>query len=227
MSHLRGVRYSSFISAETLTSTAVTVVGCGAIGLQSIRMLAAMGVGSLTLYDSDTVSEENLGPQQWPVDALGLPKVDAAAAIACSLNPACSITGANRRWTPSDDLTTPIVFSCADCMDTRKALSRAFRTQCKTSDAGIAPLFIDARMAAFYLEVHTHTPSTILSHYSKTLFPPPPPEERAPCTARATSFCAQMAASWMLTHLFAHLRSQPFPPLLRLSLTHPPEIELS
>lgn len=222
MSHLRMVRSSSLISPSLLTAQSITIVGVGAIGLQVARMAAAIGIGTIALIDDDAVSEENLGPQQWPPGSLNGAKVWEARDILLELNPSISVQAVEARYEEGSTLTTPIVIACADCMDTRRLLSEHFSRVTPTPECR-RPLFIDARMTAFYHEVHAYTKADI-HLYKKTLFPPPPPSERPPCTARATAMCAQMAASWIITTLVQHLRSEPIPRLLTCCMSAPIEI---
>ncbi|MCU0830909.1 MAG: molybdopterin-synthase adenylyltransferase MoeB [Rhizobiaceae bacterium] len=73
---------------QALKSADVAVLGAGGLGAPVIAMLAAAGVGRLTLIDHDTVSLSNLQRQfiHRSVDD-GAPKVDSATRFVDALNP--------------------------------------------------------------------------------------------------------------------------------------------
>ncbi len=63
-----------------LTGAHVALVGLGGIGSPALQYLAAAGIGTLTLIDSDTVEVSNLQRQTiYSTNALGYHKADAAA----------------------------------------------------------------------------------------------------------------------------------------------------
>jgi adenylyltransferase/sulfurtransferase len=72
-----------------LSSATVAIVGCGALGAMQAELLTRMGVGSLRIADSDTVSLGNLHRQVLFTErdaAEGTPKVAAAAARLAALD---------------------------------------------------------------------------------------------------------------------------------------------
>jgi len=73
---------------ERLGSASVLVVGLGGLGSPATYYLAAAGVGTLGLLDSDVVEVSNLQRQVLhTVDRVGRPKVESAAAAVAALNP--------------------------------------------------------------------------------------------------------------------------------------------
>src|SRR5438874_12255425 len=76
----RDLRQRQIVPPERLASCHAVVIGVGAIGRQVALQLAAVGIPLLLLYDHDAVAEENLAPQGYCPDQLGLAKVDATAA---------------------------------------------------------------------------------------------------------------------------------------------------
>ena len=71
----RDLRQRSVVPPERLAACHALVVGVGAVGRQVALQLAAVGVPRLTLFDDDRVAVENLAPQGYWVEDLGLPKV--------------------------------------------------------------------------------------------------------------------------------------------------------
>ena len=76
-----------------LADATVAVVGCGGIGSPAIQYLAGAGVGRLVLIDDDVVDASNLQRQTiFGSNAIGMLKVEAAAAAAQALNPHVRVT---------------------------------------------------------------------------------------------------------------------------------------
>jgi len=69
--------------AQTLRGKKVAIVGCGALGGYLARALAQAGVGSLLLFDKDTLAPSNVGRHLLGVEAVGLAK---SAALATRLD---------------------------------------------------------------------------------------------------------------------------------------------
>ncbi len=71
----------------------VGIAGCGGLGSTVAVALARSGVGRLVLVDFDVVEPSNLNRQQYYLDQIGLPKVDALAANLARINPtvACKL----------------------------------------------------------------------------------------------------------------------------------------
>ncbi len=65
----------------------VGIAGCGGLGSNVAISLARTGVGAMVLVDFDCVEPSNLNRQQYFVDQIGLPKVDALAANLARINP--------------------------------------------------------------------------------------------------------------------------------------------
>ncbi len=76
-----------------LNAARVAVVGAGGIGCPALQYLVAAGVGSITLFDDDTVSLSNLQRQILFAEAdVGKPKAGVAAVALARLNPGCVVT---------------------------------------------------------------------------------------------------------------------------------------
>jgi len=76
----------------------VAIVGAGGIGCPAIAYLAAAGVGTLRVIDSDSVSLSNLQRQiLFGADDIGRPKGEAARDAVHRLNPDCHLIPINQR----------------------------------------------------------------------------------------------------------------------------------
>jgi sulfur carrier protein ThiS adenylyltransferase len=76
---------------QRLKRAAVGVAGCGGLGSAVAISLVRVGVGRLVLADFDVVEPSNLNRQQFFVDQLGMPKVEALAATLARVNPAVHV----------------------------------------------------------------------------------------------------------------------------------------
>src|SRR5262245_54297647 len=83
----RALRQRDLVPPERLAACHAVVIGVGAIGRQVALQLAAVGVPLLILFDDDVVAEENLAPQGYRPDQLGMSKVDATVVDCQKINP--------------------------------------------------------------------------------------------------------------------------------------------
>jgi len=103
---------------EKLKRGHVGIAGCGGLGSTVAVALARSGVGRLVLVDFDVVEPSNLNRQQYFIDQIGLPKVEALAANLERINPAVACERHHMRLEPTD---VPRVFAgchvVAECFD--------------------------------------------------------------------------------------------------------------
>lgn len=116
---------------EKLKRGHVGVAGCGGLGSTLAVALARSGVGKLTLIDFDVVEPSNLNRQQFFVDQIGQPKVEALAANLARINPYVVLDKHQQRITKAN---VPSLFGgcsvVAECFDNPAAkaeLSLAMR----------------------------------------------------------------------------------------------------
>ena len=77
---------------ERLKNAKVAVFGVGGVGGYAVEALARSGVGTLHLYDDDTVSESNLNRQLAALHStIGQPKAEVMAQRVRDINPACQV----------------------------------------------------------------------------------------------------------------------------------------
>ena len=81
---------------ERLYTARIAVFGIGGVGGYAVEALARSGIGTLDLFDHDTVSLTNLNRQIIATHAtVGMPKVEAARQRILSINP-CAIVNAHQ-----------------------------------------------------------------------------------------------------------------------------------
>jgi tRNA A37 threonylcarbamoyladenosine dehydratase len=78
---------------ERLKSSRVAVLGVGGVGGYTVEALARAGVGSIDLFDSDTVAESNINRQIIATyDTVGRKKTEVARERILQINPECRVT---------------------------------------------------------------------------------------------------------------------------------------
>lgn len=77
---------------KKLAAAKIAVFGVGGVGGFCVEALARAGVGTLHLYDDDTVSESNLNRQLIALHStIGRPKVEVMAQRVLDINPDCKV----------------------------------------------------------------------------------------------------------------------------------------
>ena len=158
-SHL--LRYSRHILLDELGPEAqakfaaahALVIGVGGLGAPVAQFLAAAGVGTITLCDSDRVDLTNLQRQILYATAdVGQPKVEAAVARLAAINPDVALRPLAQR-VDGDALRSlvaeaDVVADCSDNFATRHAVNRACVDARKPLVSGAAIRF-DGQVAVF------------------------------------------------------------------------------
>lgn len=121
---------------ERLKSARVAVFGVGGVGGYAVEALARSGIGTLHLYDDDTVSESNLNRQIAALHStLGQPKAEVMAQRVRDINPACQAEAIRMFYLPqnADEADLAQYDYVVDCIDTVTAklelVARCFALQ--------------------------------------------------------------------------------------------------
>ncbi|HOY65618.1 MAG TPA: sulfur carrier protein ThiS adenylyltransferase ThiF [Candidatus Ozemobacteraceae bacterium] len=85
---------------EKLKKASVGIAGCGGLGSTVALALARVGIGRLVLADHDVVEPSNLNRQQYYIDQIGLPKVEALRTTITRVNPTVQVTIWGERLVP-------------------------------------------------------------------------------------------------------------------------------
>ncbi len=108
-------------SLEKLKKARVAVFGVGGVGGYAVEALARSGVGTLHLYDDDTVSESNLNRQIAALHStLGQPKAEVMARRVRDINPECQAEAFRLFYLPqnADKVDLSQYDYVVDCIDT-------------------------------------------------------------------------------------------------------------
>lgn len=106
---------------DRLAAAKVAVFGVGGVGGYCVEALARAGVGTLHLYDDDTVSESNLNRQIAALHStIGRPKVEVMAERVRDISPACQVQAIRMFYLPqnADQVDLSQYDYVVDCIDT-------------------------------------------------------------------------------------------------------------
>ncbi|NOY12369.1 MAG: sulfur carrier protein ThiS adenylyltransferase ThiF, partial [Deltaproteobacteria bacterium] len=84
---------------EKIKHSCVGIAGVGGLGSNVAIALARVGIGQLILVDFDLVEPSNLNRQQYFIDQIGLPKVEALKENLLRINPGVKVDAYCRRIT--------------------------------------------------------------------------------------------------------------------------------
>ncbi len=169
--------------ARLLTSR-VLVVGLGGLGSPAALYLAAAGVGTLGLVDSDTVEASNLQRQVIHAESrIGMPKVESARRVIADLNPDVAVVGhALRLGRENVEELFAAYDVVVDCTDN-------FPARYLVSDAGVrtgTPV-VHASIFRFEGQATTFLPDRAAARLGiaggpcyRCLYPVPPPADLGP-----------------------------------------------
>ena len=106
---------------ERLKNAKVAIFGVGGVGGYAVEALARSGIGTLHLYDDDTVSESNLNRQLAALHStLGQPKAEVMARRVRDINPTCQVEAIRLFYLPqnADQVDLSPYNYVVDCIDT-------------------------------------------------------------------------------------------------------------
>lgn len=173
------LRFSGAPWYENVCKASVLIVGAGGIGSWVALNMARAGF-NVTIIDDDVISAHNIGGQLYRTSQIGESKVDATSDIVKEFT-GRDIVAIHGRFKENDlNRFYNVVVSAVDNLTTRRELSRT----CKRDDI---PLFIDGRMSAESMTIHTCRTNDEYYAYEVAL-PPENSVSEGPCTFRATTF---------------------------------------
>jgi sulfur-carrier protein adenylyltransferase/sulfurtransferase len=158
-----------------LLDAKVLLIGAGGLGSPAALYLAAAGVGTLGVVDSDTVDLSNLQRQiLHTTDRVGVPKTESATAALNALNPDVAVIPIQERLTNENVVDIiqeyDVVVNGADNFATRYLLNDA----CVLTSKPI----VDGSIFRFEGQVTVYKPGDGPCY--RCLFPEPPPPDLAP-----------------------------------------------
>ena len=186
------------------------ILGCGAIGSSAAIQLIRAGATKFVLYDMDVVATENIGVSQYIDMNIGMKKVEALNEQLLSIN----CTDVEIMMVPEyfnmfkyqND--NDIVILGFDSMKSRK---EAVEEIC--SNKATKPyLLIDGRMGGEYYQQYLFKNVT-LNNYMKTWYSDKDGDPE-PCNIKATTYCSNMAGSFIVNAIRKIITDSPYETLL-------------
>ena len=179
------------------------ILGCGAIGSSAATQLARSGAEKFSLYDFDKVSDENVGVSQYNAPDIGSYKVDVLEKYLKEICESPIIFSIKERFEEYFPHGNDIVVLGFDNMSSRL---QAVEIACSVKK--LKPLIlIDGRMGAQTYQQYTFKKPTI-NEYKGYWYPDEEGSEE-PCTAKATSYCSNMAGSFITNSVAKIVTKQP------------------
>ncbi len=147
LQHLMMARHTPGVH-EKIKNSCVGIAGVGGLGSNIAIALSRVGVGKLILVDFDMVEPSNLNRQQYFIDQIGLPKVEAMKENLLRINPGVEISTHHQRVT-AENLTqlfssVDVLVEAFDAAEQKALLARNFLS--KVTDK---PLVAASGMAGF------------------------------------------------------------------------------
>jgi len=183
------------------------ILGCGAIGSSAAMQIARSGGEKFSLYDNDKVSNENIGVSQYSISDVGKYKVDALNDYLYSIcdNPIV-ITEKDKFKDNSQYMAygNDVIVLGFDNMSSRL---QAVEIACSVKK--LKPIMlVDGRMGAqTYQQYSFKKPS--LEKYKECWYDDDSASTE-PCTAKATSYCSNMAGSFMTNAISKMANKHPY-----------------
>ena len=169
----------------------IDIIGVGGIGATAALCLAKMGVKYLTLYDFDTVGEENRSTQLLKVSGVGKLKVADVSDTIGLFSDETLIRVFSRQVDESTHLDGDMVICCVDSIQGRKdVFNAAFDSP--------ARWFLDTRMSAMEYQhylVDFQQEKSLGNYVNNLRLLTDENVPDVPCTEKATTFCSFLSAA--------------------------------
>jgi len=203
--HMRNSRQAMLV-ASGVGELTFLVIGAGGIGSHAAHLLASIGAEHITVFDPDVVGEENVWPQFYNANQVGMPKVHALAdnifnSTGTYINPVQE----KYRDQVKD---VNVVVTGLDSMYERFVIWKRARASTRFD------LWVDGRMGgmgccAYWLDKgDTQT----IDIYDKYEVNPDVVSELA-CGEKATAFITNYLAGIMVAGINSWMRGEPYPAL--------------
>lgn len=182
----------------------VTVIGAGAIGSMTVLQLVKMGFSDVTVYDFDTVSEENMSCQWFRIKDIGKSKVNALQELIEDFTN-IKIKVVDGKW--DGQVCDGYVITAVDCMATRK---QAFDTHVQLGFK--TKYIIDPRMSAERALLYVMAPNYTkdVDAYKKAWYSNESSTQES-CTSKATMYTACMISGLVCKAMKDLVTDNPYP----------------
>jgi len=194
-----------------LARTKIGIIGAGAIGSFVAESLVRCGCMNITIADGDSVGVENIGVQNYNIDDLGKTKPIALKDKLIRMNPTLIVNACPFNWQAkhrglrSDHRTaliqlynSDILLLAVDSMQTRHDIVSDLYKEKRDYNKEIC--LIDSRMGAEVFQLYLFKNGWKFGDYAVTWYKDED-SDAEPCNARSTSYCANMAAAFIVNQI--------------------------
>ena len=188
-------RQLDVLDVPRLARTPITVIGAGAVGSFTVLALAKSGAERITVWDDDHIESHNLPNQWYRLTDLGRPKVQALKVLVREMT-GVEIEIVQERF--QGEKASEVTVCAVDSMDVRITLWRALHPR--------PSLYVDARMGAEVGKVFCI--GSFGNWYEETLHASSE-SFQAPCTAKATMYCASGLAAFIAAQVANYASDRP------------------
>lgn len=194
-------RFAGLDWAEPIKRTAATLVGAGGIGSYTAFGLCRAGIGSLTIWDGDTIDSSNLSGQLYREIDIGRYKVNAIKDIISLFVPNALIIP-NLRFFEENDPLQDITITGLDSMKARRLVFEEWYKLKSKSNNKSRCLFIDARMSVEHIQIFCFRLSSHnrLNNYMKECLFSDDEFQSPACSLKATSHIG-MGIGYLITSI--------------------------
>lgn len=210
-SRRRHVRQLGIVRPQDLQFP-VTIIGLGAIGSNTARVLSQLGFRSFRFFDGDVVAVENLGVQFYREADVGRLKVEACSEVLASFLPGLSV--ATYPFHYDGEPLDGIVIAAVDSMHARSRIWAGVR-EC----SGVVTLFLDGRTAGEEVNVYTVRPRIQgeVRAYEDSLVPDECAAE-LPCTEQGAPHAQAVIAGIIGAQIVRWVRGEPYARFVHVNL---------
>ncbi len=187
----------------------VSIIGVGNTGSAVAINLARLGIKDITLYDFDDIEPHNLTSQQYDVNDLGKPKVEALAEKLRAINPDIEVNAVIRIVTGAENFENQVVLVAVDTMEGRRGIAKKMMEQEKSKRP---KLIIDGRIGGNQLEVYT---CGSVSGWKKTFVDNPATD---PCGGRFICYVSSVVGGIITNQIKRYVRKQKLKKSIMMSM---------
>ncbi len=182
------------------------ILGCGAIGSSAATQLARMGAFNFCLYDNDKVDIQNIGVSQYTIYDIDHAKVDMLKSKILDINDLAEVVCEDRMFENYMYLNSNDIIVLG--FDSMKSRIEAVRALSKWGRNVKPYALIDGRMGAEHYQQYVMLRPN-LKEYEKHWYSDEEGSEE-PCNAKATSYCSNMAGSFIANAVRKVVMKQPY-----------------
>jgi len=194
-------RQLDILKPSDIADHVFVLIGVGGVGSPTALTISKMGAKKLIVYDDDTVENHNLPNQLFRYSDLKKAKGEAMVDILSEFAPT-KVVAVNKRYHPGIEPLSGIVISAVDTMTARKEIWDGVRKNPNV------PFYIEARMGAEVLRIHSLDPNSDLADWYETTLYSDEQAIKAPCTERAIIYTVMVAAGLIANQVKKYVRGE-------------------